>query len=170
MSTTERTAVRAIVAAGLLCGVLDISAAFLTWIPQGVYPARLLQGIASGALGRDSFDGGLATAALGLSIHFLIAFIAATVFYGASRKLTFLTERPLVFGPPYGVAVYLVMYWIVMPLSRLNRRPVTLSYSLLAIVTHIVCVGTPIALMVSRFGPIVEPASAGGSPAGSPST
>ena len=80
----------AIFFAGLLCGVMDITAAFVTWWPKGVKPPRLLQGIAAGWLGPSSFNGGMATSALGLAFHFLIAFTAATVFYLASRQLTFM--------------------------------------------------------------------------------
>jgi hypothetical protein len=147
----QSPAPRAILAAGLLCGVMDITAAFLTWIPKGVRPLRLLQGIAAGLLGPSSFQHGWATGALGLAIHFLIAFTAAAVFYAASRKLPVLIEHPWWAGIGYALVIYGFMYWIVMPLSRLYRHPVTLSYSLTAIITHIICVGLPISLMVHRF-------------------
>lgn len=137
--------------AGLACGVLDLTAAFLTWSAKGVPPKRLLQGIASGMLGKDSFAGGWATAALGAACHFFIAFSAATVFYLASRRIGWLTERPWISGPLYGIAVYAVMYWIVMPLSASPPRPFSWAATLLAIATHIVCVGSPIAFVVSRF-------------------
>jgi hypothetical protein len=130
---------------------MDISAAFLTWMPKGVRPLRLLQGIASGLLGPSSFQQGWATGALGLAFHFLIAFTAAAVFYGASRKLPALLEHPWLAGVGYALVVYGFMYWVVMPLSRLRRSPVTLTYSVTAIVTHIVCVGLPISLMVHRL-------------------
>src|SRR5579864_1345314 len=86
----------AIFAAGLLAGVLDITAAFITWAPQGVPPVRILQGIASGLLGPQAFKEGGASALLGGAIHFLIAFSAAAVFYVASRKIEFVTRRPIV--------------------------------------------------------------------------
>jgi len=140
----------AIFSAGLLCGVMDISAAFVTWWPKGVKPPRLLQGIAAGWLGPGSFNGGMATSALGLAFHFLIAFTAATVFYVASRYLTFMIHRPIVSGVLYGIAVYLVMYWIVMPLSNFHGTK-TVTSSIVAIITHIVCVGLPISLVVHRF-------------------
>jgi hypothetical protein len=66
---------------------MDISAAFLTWAPRGISPRQILQGIASGLIGTASFRAGWASSALGLAIHFFIAFTAATVFYAASRKL-----------------------------------------------------------------------------------
>ena len=112
----------AIFAAGLLAGVLDITAAFITWAPQGVPPVRILQGIASGLLGPQAFKEGTPSALLGGAIHFLIAFSAAAVFYVASRKIDFMTRRPILAGVLYGVCVYLVMYWIVMPLAKMHPR------------------------------------------------
>jgi hypothetical protein len=130
---------------------MDITAAFLTWAPRGVSPGRLLQGIASGLLGPASFRGGWATSALGLAFHFLIAFTAATVFYVASRKIPSLLEHPWLAGVGCALVVYGFMYWIVMPLSRLRRGQVTLSDTATAIVTHMVCVGLPISLVIHRL-------------------
>jgi hypothetical protein len=140
----------AIFSAGLLCGVMDITAAFITWWPKGVKPPRLLQGVAAGWLGPKSFDGGMATASLGLAFHFLIAFTAATIFYVASRQLAFMIDHPVVSGVLYGIAVYLVMYWAVMPLSNFHGTK-TVTSSIVAIITHIVCVGLPISLVIHRF-------------------
>jgi hypothetical protein len=144
-------AIPAILAAGLLCGVMDISAAFLTWVPKGVSPGRLLQSIASGLLGPASFRGGAATSALGLAIHFLIALTAAAVFYAASRRLPALLDHPWLAGVGYALVVYGFMYWVVMPLSRLRRGPVSVPYTVMAIITHIICVGLPISLVIHRF-------------------
>ena len=130
---------------------MDITAAFVTWYPRGITPQRVLQSVASGWLGRASFQGGWKTAALGLATHFFIAFSAATAFYIASRKLAFLVHRPVLYGVAYGVAVYLVMYWIVMPLSNVRRSPFSLFNTVVAVVTHMVCVGLPIALVISRY-------------------
>ena len=143
-------ALLAIFSAGLLCGCMDITAAFITWWPKGVKPSRLLQGIAAGWLGPASFKGGTTTAAVGLAFHFLIAFTAAAVFFVASRKLAFMTGRPILSGVLYGIAVYLVMYWIVMPLSNFHGTK-TITSSIIAIVTHIICVGLPISLVIHRF-------------------
>jgi hypothetical protein len=52
-----------------------------------------------GPVGPDlAFQGGLATAALGLGLHFFIAFTAAAVFYAASRKLPTLQRHGLIWG------------------------------------------------------------------------
>ena len=70
---------------------------------------------------RTAFRGGWATAALGLAIHFLIAFTAAAVFYAASRRIAALLHHPWFAGVGYALVVYGFMYWVVMPLSRLRR-------------------------------------------------
>src|SRR6266446_1480623 len=114
-------AFRAIASAGLIAGILDITSAFVIAELKGTGSIRMLQGIASGLLGARSIEGGMATAGLGLAIHFLIAFTAASVFYVTSHKLTFLTQRLVISGLLYGVAVYLFMYWIVVPLPSLTR-------------------------------------------------
>lgn len=147
----ESTAMHAIFAAGLTCGGLDITAAFVNCCLRGLGPKQLLQGIASGLLGPESFRGGWWTAGLGLVIHFFIAFSAATFFYVASRKLKWLTERAVLSGIAYGVCVYVVMYWVVIPLSRIAPGPFSLWQTILAMVVHVVCVGLPISLSIRRF-------------------
>jgi hypothetical protein len=143
---------RAITIAGLTAGILDISSAFVIWTLKGVGLTRGLQGIASGVLGPDSFQHGLATVALGLALHFLIAFGATTVFYAASRMIPWLTRRPVVSGFLYGIAVYLVMYWMVVPLSAAKMTH-SISKDLTAVIIHMFLVGLPIALLVSRYAP-----------------
>jgi hypothetical protein len=142
--------VRAIASAGSIAGILDISSAFVIAGLKGTGSIRMLQGIASGLLGARSFEGGMATTGLGLAIHFLIAFTAASVFYAASRKLTFLTQHAVTSGLLYGVAVYIFMYWIVVPLAFANTHH-TISRDVTAVIVHMLLIGLPIALVVRRF-------------------
>jgi hypothetical protein len=58
-------ALRAIVTAGVVLGILDISSAFVIWWQRGVALQHGLQRIAAGLLGTKSYEGGMATAALG---------------------------------------------------------------------------------------------------------
>lgn len=102
-------------------------------------------------IGRESaIQGGLATAALGWVIHFFIAFAVASVFYIASRKIVFLIRHPVISGLLYGVVVYGVMYWVVMPLAYPVVRP-SLSRDLTAVCVHMILIGLPIALIVRWF-------------------
>jgi len=136
--------------AGLIAGILDITSAFVIAEIKGTGSSRMLQGIASGLLGQRSFEGGMTTAGLGLAIHFLIAFTAAAVFYAASRKFSSLTQHAVVSGLLYGIAIYIFMYWIVVPLVFPNARH-SISRDVTAVIIHIVLIGLPIALVVRRF-------------------
>src|SRR5438270_6665079 len=93
VSRDKSWTIPAIVIAGLIAGILDITSAFVIAELKGMGSIRMLQGIASGLLGSQSFAGGMATAGLGLAIHFLIAFTAASVFYVGSRQISFLTRH-----------------------------------------------------------------------------
>jgi hypothetical protein len=84
----------------LVAGTLDISAAIITWLVQGVSATRVLQSVAGGLLGRVTFNGGAATAVLGLLLHFLIMSVIVTVFYVASRRLPVLTRHWFWCGVP----------------------------------------------------------------------
>ena len=137
---------------GLIAGTLDICAACLTaWLRAGVTPIGVLQFVASGALGPAAFQGGMKSALIGLVLHYLIATIWTVVFYLASRKWLFLIERPVQFGLLYGIAVYLIMTFVVVPLSRVTPRPATLTGRTIGILTIMFCIGLPIALIVRRF-------------------
>ncbi len=144
-------AVLAVLWAGFACGVLDITAAFIVYGYFGAKPVPLLQGIASGLLGPKAFQGGLATALLGLLCHFVIAFGAATVYFVASRSTRVLVDQAVVFGVLYGVAVYFFMNRIVLPLSAAAKRPFSLKLMIVGVIIHIFCVGLPISLSVRRF-------------------
>ena len=144
-------AVRAVLWAGFACGVLDITAALVVYGYFGAKPVRLLQGIGSGLLGPKAFDGGFATALLGLLCHFVIAFGAAAVYFVASRGIRFLIQNAVLSGVLYGVAVYFFMNRIVVPLSAAAKRPFSLRLMIVGVIIHIFCVGLPISLSVRRF-------------------
>lgn len=135
--------------AGLLAGTLDITAALVEAGLAGKSPVYLFQAIAGGLLGMSSFRGGLATAALGGFFHFLIATTAAAVFYVASRKLKFLVHHAIPSGLLYGIAVYIFMNYIVLPMSAYHTKIVFPKIKDVAILMFMV--GLPISLMVRRF-------------------
>ena len=143
-------ALPAILTAGVVVGILDISSAIVIWWTRGVALTHGLQGIAAGLLGPQSFEGEMGTASLGLAIHFFIAFVVVSIFYAASRKIKFLTQHPLVSGLLYGIGVYLIMYWLVLPTAfpTFHHR---LFNDALAIAIHISLIGLPTALIVRRY-------------------
>src|SRR5438094_9097049 len=140
-------AFRAIASAGMVAGILDITSAFVLAGLKGVGPIRVLQGVARGLLGQQALEGGLATAGLGLAIHFSIAFAAASVFYTASRRFTFLTQHAVSSGLLYGVAVYGFMYWIVVPLAFVNVRH-SVSRDVTAVIVHMLLIVMTLSLLV----------------------
>jgi hypothetical protein len=150
-STAQQSPALAIIWGGMACGVLDITAALTIYGSMGAKPLRLLQGIAGGLLGPQTFQGGLATAALGLLCHFVIAYGAATVFYVASRYIPFLLHYAVLSGVLYGIAVYFFMNRIVVPLSAATKMPFSLKMMSIGLIIHIFCVGLPISLAIRRF-------------------
>ena len=119
---------------------------------SGVAPARLFQFIASGLLGARSFNGGWATVLLGVVLHFTIAIGAAAVFYAGCRMIPALVKQPWITGPAYGLVVYAVMHYIVVPMSAVAHRKTPMSGMELAdqLFSHMFLVGLPIALMARR--------------------
>ena len=139
-----------VLAGGLLAGALDLTFAFLFYGPQGATPLRILQGIASGALGRGSFEMGLTSAALGAFFHFFISVCAAGIYYLASLKLTFLTRRPALAGPIFGVLMFLAMRFVVLPFSAIGYHPMKLGSAIAELCSHMFLFGMVIAFAVRR--------------------
>ena len=135
--------------AGLIAGTLDITAALIVYARVGTEGIRLLQGIASGLLGKAAFVGGLSTATLGLLCHYFIATSWAAIYYGASRRIASLVEHPVVAGVVYGMIVYFIMNHVVIPLSAIGPQPFSFSAAIVAAAILIACIGIPIALTVS---------------------
>lgn len=102
-----------------------------------------------------AMHGGWPAALLGLGLHFLIAFTAATVYYFASRKLQTLRRRPIVSGLLYGIAVFFFMNMVVVPLSAIHRNPTALLkfdiVSANAVLALMLFIGLPIALATNRY-------------------
>jgi hypothetical protein len=142
----KRSALLAIGVGGLVAGTVDLLQACI------LFGWDIPLAIAAGLLGRQAFHGGACTYILGVFLHFFIAFSAAAVYYGASRKLVFLREHPLVCGLFFGGAVQEVMNLVVLPLSALNARgPYKLHDLILGLVVHMVVIGLPISYSVRRF-------------------
>jgi len=73
------TGVGVILLAGSVCGVLDLTSAWALFKLKGGSLEKLLQFVASGALGESAFRSGKRGAAAGVLFHFSIAFTATTV-------------------------------------------------------------------------------------------
>ena len=102
--------------------------------------------------GTASVSGGVGTYILGVLLHFFVALSAATIYYEASSRLTFLKEHPFVCGLFFGAAVDEIMNLVVLPLSALHARgPYTLHDLILGLLVHMVVIGLPISFSIRRF-------------------
>jgi hypothetical protein len=146
-SLQTRKLLRPILVGGLVAGFLDLIAAFITFgwgVPRG---------IASGLLGAASFRGGLATWLLGVFLQFFIATSAATLYCLSSLKLKFLKDHFFVCGLFYGIAVFLVMNLIVLPLSAVPFKvgPFTVAGLIQGLLVHMLIIGLPISASLRLF-------------------
>ena len=142
----KRSAFLAIGVGGLVAGTLDLMQACI------LFGWKIPLTIACGLLGPDASYGGVCTYLLGIVLHYFIATSATAIYYGASRRLIFLVEHPLVCGLFYGIAVELVMSFIVLPLSALHATgPYELHDIIQGLLVHMVVVGMPISFSIRRF-------------------
>jgi hypothetical protein len=159
--------IKPILYAGALVGVLDITAACIdARVEYGVPPVHVLQSVAGGLLGRGSYNGGFATAALGLAMHFTMALTIATIFYVLSRSFFSLPQKlsgVVAVGLLYGLAVFVVnnfgtalfLSWVrsfYLHTPILFKPPMGWSQ----LVIHLFCVGLPVALVIHRYSKAVS--------------
>lgn len=137
----------AILAGGLIAGVLDLVFALCFGAWNGIAPMRLLQAIASGALGAGAFESGGTGATLGVLYHFVLSLLWAGLFALVARRFPRLVWRPLATSLVFGAVVFLAMRLVVLPLSA---YPFPVRFELLATVmdgaSHVLLFALPIVL------------------------
>ena len=151
---------RQLALAALVVGTLDIGEVILFFWLRGVAsPMRVVQGVATGLLGKSASQGGIRTALLGLAIHFFIATMVVCVYHLASRRIAVLRRSPVIMGAFYGLLVYAFMYGIVLPLSAAGPPKFTWPYWLNGPFAHVFCVGIPTGLLArAKEEPELQPA------------
>ena len=163
MGPRPSSPLKVVLAGGLVAGTFDIAYACVFWaVKAGVPVQRIFQSVAAGLLGKASFEGGATTAALGLGLHYFIACSMAVAYYLVARRVPPLRERPVPYGAAYGLLLYGIMNYIVVPLSAAGgggaKDPLWVG---LSIVVHMFLIGVPIALFVRaalRDTPALRPA------------
>jgi hypothetical protein len=149
--------------AAVLVGVLDITAACINLgVAYGFGPLRVLKGVAGGLLGRSALEGGFATAALGLAMHFTMALTITTIFYALSRRLPLPKKLwgVVAVGLLYGAAVFAVNNFATAPFlswvrSLYLHTPILFKPPMgwWQLIIHLFCVGLPIALVMHLYAP-----------------
>ena len=138
--------------AGLLAGILDITAAFINYsVSTGKNPVRVLQFIASGVFGKAAFSGEATMALWGFLFHMLIAMVFAVLFFLVCLKISWLPENRWTAGIVYGIVVWSIMNLLVVPLSNTPPIPFHPAKALLAVGILMVCVGLPVSFIVGNY-------------------
>jgi hypothetical protein len=155
-ATVARDPLPRLVRAGLLTGVIDgLFSSLLSVLFYNSTATRMFQGIASTVLGKAALDGGTSTAALGVLMHFGVAFGWSAVFLLLVARLSWVRR---VLASPYGViktaalygpAIWLVMSLVVIPLL-LQRPPAIGPRWWVQLIGHFPFVGIPIVATLGR--------------------
>jgi hypothetical protein len=125
----RRSELTAVLLGGVVAGTIDIGAAALINL---ISPVRIMQFIAGGLLGKAALSGGVPVALLGLVLQWLMSMIIAAVYVFAASWLPVLGRRWIAFGLAYGVVVFFVMNYVVVPLSAWARWPHFTPYTFAA--------------------------------------
>ncbi len=144
---------RSIALGGMIIGIFHLT--IQSWLVLSLIqknPFTLLeQYVASGVLGNAAFEGGIATALLGVFLHFFISFATAGVFILSASRIPLLRRNAIAGSLLYGFGVFVVMYFIVLPLSAAPPLPApTLPWILEANLEHILLIGLPLGILVRR--------------------
>jgi hypothetical protein len=145
-----RSILRPIAIATLVAGTLDILAATALTLLNGRDPMGMLRYVASGPF-PGATGWGAQGSLLGLVVHFALMAIMVTVFMLAASRWPRLRDGPFLWGLLYGLATYVAMNLIVVPLrwpSLFPPSPLSVATQLFC---HIVLVGIPIALVARRY-------------------
>lgn len=150
--TARNSLLRTIVLGGVLIFIIQfIHQWIVATLIQGNPFTLVWQYIASGALGNAAFEGGIATAFLGVVFHLIISFIIAGVFILSADRIPLLRRYAMAGALLYGFGVFIVMNLIVVPLSAAPPLPApTTPWLIEAIVEHILGVGLPLGILVRR--------------------
>ncbi|CAM5227260.1 hypothetical protein [Rhodanobacter lindaniclasticus] len=147
MNNARRSAAAAIAWGGLVAGTIDIGAASLI---NGINPLVILRAIASGLLGRAAFAGGLPVSLLGLLLQWAMSLLIAAIFVLAARRMAWMRRRWVAAGLAYGAVVFVVMEFVVVPLSA-AANPRFTAVSLVQNVLAMLLYGLIIAFFARRL-------------------
>jgi hypothetical protein len=148
-----KLSLKTILIAGLTAGTLDLALAITYFGVTAHAPFTAVpQAVASGILGTRAFRLGISAALLGIFLHYFIALTVADFYYAASLRIPFLNRHPILSGAAYGIVVFLVMQYIVVPLSaRPGPRHFALAWLIADIASHILFIGITIALITRHY-------------------
>ena len=149
MGRGSRGALSAIVLGGVVAGTTDIGAACLI---TGHSVTFILHTIAGGLLARRSYSGGMPAAFLGLALQELMGILIAAIYAAAAAIVPALRRRWLASGLAYGVVIFFVMNYVVVPLSAWKHHAHFSTYSFAANMAAMLLFGLIVAWWARRPG------------------
>jgi len=148
--TKSTSATKTLLWSGLIAGNLDAIAGIIVYfIYFGLNPLQVLQFIASGIYGPSAINGGLFMVLAGLFFHFLIAYVAAIIYFSLSSKINLLSKYSVLAGLIFGLGIWLVMNLLVLPVSNIPKSPFDAGLATIGIIWHMILVGLPIAIITA---------------------
>jgi hypothetical protein len=137
---------------GFLVGTLDmLFALIMAYTKNGVTPDKVLRYISSGAFGKHAYSGGGEMILAGLFFHYLIANSFTILFFSLYEKLNFRSVNKTVLGILFGIAVWMVMNLLVIPLSKIPSRPLELKGMLQSAGILIIAIGLPLSFIAAGY-------------------
>jgi len=151
--TSRNSLLRLSVIGGLIISLLHIT--IQLWVVYGLILKTpfiaTLQYVASGLLGESAFAGGLATALLGLLLEIVMLVIIAGIFILSADRIPVLRRNIILGSLLYGFGVFIVMNFIVVPLSAAPTLPAPPTWLVIELILdHILIVGLPLGILVRR--------------------
>ena len=149
----RKNPLKAILAAWLLAGTLDISSAFISvYLHSGKNPLLVGNYIASAIFGKtDAYAGGTSMVILGILLHYIIAFIFTIIFFLLYPKIYAVLKNKFVAAVLYGLFVWIVMNLVVVPLTRIGWHGIKLQNAVENIIILMIAIGLPVSLISYNF-------------------
>jgi len=169
----QKNPIRAILLATLIAGVLDASGAMIHFkinVPNA-NPLLIWRGVAGGAFGDTARSGNLFPwVIVGILFHFLIVFLFASFFFFIYPKIKALQKNSIIVGLLYGIFIWTVMNFLVLPLSNIRSQNKmwaivntngklhavfqgnsNIKQMIIGIIIIMFCVGLPISLIIGNY-------------------
>lgn len=150
----KKSLTHAILFAGLIAGILDGTAAVVSFLAKGGKdPIKIFNFIASGIFGPAGLQGGMPMAFAGLVFHMCIATIWAAIYFFIYPRITCPSKNWVVSGLLYGIFVWIGMNLVVVPLSNTPAMGKTVQGMITGTIILMLFIGLPVAYLASKhFG------------------
>jgi Family of unknown function (DUF6263) len=120
-------------------------------VAGGRQPARIFRFIASGVFGKAALGGGAGMVAWGLLFHYGITLLFTLAFFLTYSRIGSLGRHRYAAGILYGLAVWIIMNLLIVPLSRTPKFPFHPPQALIGALILVLAVGLPISLLAHRL-------------------